>query len=128
MIRADLASDLLGYSWLYPLHEKVFDVLLALDKSLDVASTFDQVSQQEPDAITLLTAVSLSYDDGQAQEAADALVRSLRIASYERQIREGNARLRKPGDMGSEEYDQLFSQVAQLQKELNVFRTSSNKH
>lgn len=108
--------------WGLPLHRHMAEVLLAKDHGLPAAQLAGEVTTEVPEAAQVLGASRSRASGDEALRLARILMYTLREEQLTRRIRQGNARLRTLGTQAGEEYDALFREVADLQKELTGLR------
>ncbi len=102
-------------------------VIAEAGESVSPAELMGSLEERVPGAAEALSSSALLQDERvDADTLADDLVRRVKEFELERRIAVGKAKLRQP-ELFSDptEYDELFSEMSSLQRELEVLKRSS---
>jgi DNA primase len=119
-----LAADLLTV----PAHLRMLEVVVNAEAGLSPALLAGRLEQEVPGAAELLSsAESSGLDVSEAEVLVDGTIHRLKEFAIERRILTLRGRLKRPESFkDSAEYDELFREVSELQRALDVLRRAGD--
>jgi DNA primase len=109
--------------WSDSRHEAIAEALLSFDVAEEPDATLSRLTARIPDASELLSGARLPEFSGvPPNRMAGMLMFNIKEGQLKRDIRSGNARLRRFGEEEDAARDELFRHIAELQQELTDLR------
>lgn len=104
-------------------HRAIAQIIADAGSRVSPAVLVGTVEKGEPGSAALLAAVDTDLEDDQADAIAQELFHRIKEFELERRIAAGRVRLKSPGSFKDQaEYDEVFMELATLQKELAALR------
>lgn len=119
----DAAQALDGVPWSSPRHRQLAGILIGATPTTSAAEIVARAEAALPGSAAVLSGGTLEAGgDMDLGETLGFLKKSLVEADLEKKIMAGNARLRTSGSLTPVEFDELFREVVEIQKELAGLR------
>lgn len=114
-----LADRVAQVQWVDPSHEAIAWAILAAPEGSGIQDVLTAAESVCPRAATILADGALSLDEeGSTDRALSILLDDLELRGLRRRIEQGRSRLRAADASDAQEYDSLFTELAEMQRQL----------
>lgn len=109
--------------WADPTHQAIAKIVADAGTSVNPSVLAGTVEEQEPGGAVLLATADTDVAEARIEAVVDELIDRIKEFELERRIAAGKAQLKQPGSFKDQaEYDEVFMELASLQKELAALR------